>query len=86
MLELTLEHAVKARKAAQKFVDYDYLDKLTDDEKKWLQGFTNSHYANGELHPPKSKRRKEDVARGNAARRDITNHASAVSLEDAGFE
>lgn len=34
------------KKSAQEYVDYDYLDKLSDEEKQWLDRFSKQYYGN----------------------------------------
>lgn len=72
-------------------IDYDYIDKLSDKEKDWLNRFTeeftnaNLNHKGKKLH--KSKKQKKDCYdRNNARNRCILTKAKAsgraVSLED----
>lgn len=71
-------------KSRQELIDYDYIQKLSDKEKKWLAKFTEE-YVNASLdeaHPRKnlhnSKRlRKDCYDRNNARNRDVLTKAKA---------
>jgi hypothetical protein len=72
------EHGLYAKnytKPVQWKVDFDYLDKLSDEERRWLSDFSNSYYGgdfrsqHGSVWFP-HERREAHVAK-NAARRDV---------------
>lgn len=63
-------------------IDYDYIDKLSDDEKKWLNKFTEE-YTNASFNNNKkplhktNKLRKDCYDRNNARNRDIMSRSKA---------
>lgn len=68
-----------AGKKAREFVDYDYLDKLSPEEREWLDRFSREYYHNNfaaepNAHPPTDKLKL--YAADHARRRDIWNNLS----------
>lgn len=63
--------------AISDFVDYDYLDKLSDEELAWLVEFTDGHYKGDftrEKHLKVPDKKKREAYRANNARvRDVYN-------------
>lgn len=66
-------------------IDYDYLDKLSPEEKKWLAEFTREWLDNPKSHTPKFFKSKKDLketrSNRNAARRDIASRDTGYSLD-----
>lgn len=63
-------------------IDYDYIDKLSDEEKKWLNTFTeeytNANFNHGEKQLHNTKNSKRDCYnRNNARNRDILTRMKA---------
>lgn len=64
-------------RSKRKFIDYDYIDKLTEKEKEWLSKFTDEYYSsNVHLNDKKAlhksdKLRKDCYNRDNQIRRDV---------------
>jgi hypothetical protein len=56
-------------------VDYDYIERLTDKEKKFLKKFTNEFYHgrfnSRPIHPKRVAVKRECYNRNNASKRDI---------------
>lgn len=72
------------RSHAKEFVDYDYVDKLSDDERAWLSQFSREYYQSvfpqeGAMHD--KDERKKVYARDNAARRDMWNNNWRVPVD-----
>lgn len=72
----------------QQWLDFDYLDKLTDKEKAWLSQFCSEYYSadfrtkdRSPLH--KSKKKKREIYNSNNARnRDTTTLLSCYRMLD----
>jgi len=67
-------------------LDYDYLDKLTDEEKDWLARFTEEYTHANFNHPGKKihktkQQRREIYSRNNARNRDILTRAKACGKQ-----
>lgn len=74
-------------KTRSNLIDYDYLDQLSEKDKKWLNAFT-SEFINADmnhngpkLHKTK-KQRKDCFDRNNARNRDILTRAQAMGASD----
>ena len=73
---------------AREFLDYDYLDKLNDDEKAFLNKFSaefyNDYYRNDgtDMCPPKTQQRKDQQNLRAARRRDIWNQRQRADVTD----
>ena len=74
-------------KKVRDFIDFDYLNKLSDDELDYLNKFSTEYYSanfnndESDLHQTVIKRRKSYNA-NNARNRDVYNQMIPVSLED----
>ena len=77
-------------KTRYELIDYDYINKLSEDEKKWLNKFTEE-YTNASLdtkNPKKNlhktkKLRKDCYDRNNARNRCILTKANATGIVDS---
>lgn len=70
--------------AIKKYVDYDYIDRLSENDKDWLARFSTEYYKNyfekGVEHLHKTAEdRTKCYAVGNSARRDISNNPTILS-------
>lgn len=78
-------------KAAQQYMDVDYVNKLDDDEKEWLSQFNNEYYGNTlkledwrqNLHYKDQKKSIFDAT--NARNRDIYNKRYKYNEYDSGI-
>lgn len=65
-------------------VDFDYLDKLTDEERAWLAEFSDCHYGADFRHDPdkewSTEERRATYIRKNAANADLYTAVAARSL------
>lgn len=76
------------RRGSRDFVDFDYVEELTDDEKVWLEKFAQEYYRayfendGGDLHPEKSPERKICYDANNARNRDLWNQRNRNRFPD----
>lgn len=67
------------KKKAREFVDQDYIDKLSEEEKDWLDKFNREYYQNSfskndeENFHKKGEERRKAYGRENARNRDMWN-------------
>jgi hypothetical protein len=68
-------------------VDFDYVDKLSDDDKDWLNNFSLQYYhtnfSNESAIPHTVEEKRVAYKRDNARRRDIFNTGLRVGLNKA---
>ncbi len=76
------------RKPARGFVDFDYLDKLTEEEMRWLEKFSQEYYRayfkndGTDFHPPKTAERTECYGANNARNRDMWSKRIRLEFRD----
>ena len=72
-----------AKKKLKGMVDYDYLDKLSEEEKKWLDKFSSEYYgANLKNKNLSAEERKQIFDANNARNRDLWNNAAILLYGD----
>jgi hypothetical protein len=77
------------RKSLRDSLDFDYLEKLSPEERAWLDEFSREYYhgnppREGALHP--QERRKELYAANNARNRDMWNQWDRLPLDAGAYE
>jgi hypothetical protein len=76
------------KKVVREFMDFDYLDQLTEEEFEFLNTFAREFYDNAfkdngtDLHPPKTDDRRECYGRENARNRDMWNRFVRVGDDE----
>ena len=80
---------MKSKKTSKKFMDYDYINKLSPEERDWLKNFSASFYGlpSSEKTNPIFKQTDQETRRAlwrddHARRRDIWNNGIRIGLNE----
>lgn len=74
---------IAARKNMEEYIDYDYLEKLSPEEFKWLTAFNDTHYHGWNKQGWDKDALKGSYSRNNGVNRDLMSNGERSGLGHA---